>query len=33
MESARVALKQNNPGAVVGAVSKLDRLCGLGMRK
>ena len=33
MESARVGLKQNNPGAVVGAISQLDKLCGLGMRK
>ena len=33
MESARVALKQNNPGAVVGAVAPLDKLCGLGVGK
>ncbi len=33
MESARVGLKQNNPGAVVGAVAQLDKLCGLGIRK
>ena len=33
MESARVALKQNNPGAVVGAISQLDKLCGLGVSK
>jgi len=33
MESARVGLKQNNPGAVVGAISQLDKLCGLGVRK
>ena len=29
MESARMGLAQNNPGAVVGAVSQLDKLCGL----
>ena len=29
MESARMGLSQNNPGAVVGAVSQLDKLCGL----
>ena len=33
MESARVALKQNNPGAVVRAVAQFDKLCGLGVRK
>ena len=33
MESARVALKQNNPGAVVSAVAQFDKLCGLGIRK
>ena len=33
MESARVALKQNNPGAVVGAISQLDKQCGIGIRK
>lgn len=33
MESARVGLKQNNPGDVVGAISQLDKLCGLGVRK
>ena len=33
MRSARVALKQNNPGAVVSAVAQLDKLCGLGVRK
>ena len=29
MESARMGLAQNNPGVVVGAVSQLDKLCGL----
>ena len=29
MESARMGLAQNNSGAVVGAVSQLDKLCGL----
>ena len=29
MESARMGLAQNNPGAVVGAISQLDKLCGL----
>ena len=29
MESARLGLAQNNPGAVVGAVAQLDKLCGL----
>ena len=29
MESARMGLAQNNPGVVVGAVSLLDKLCGL----
>ncbi len=29
MQSARMGLVQNNPGAVVGAVSQLDKLCGL----
>ena len=29
MESARLGLVQNNPGAVVGAVAQLDKLCGL----
>lgn len=29
MESARMGLAQNNPGAVVGAVFQLDKLCGL----
>ena len=33
MGSARVALKQNNPVAVVSAVAQLDKLCGLGVRK
>ena len=31
--SARVALKQNNPAAVVSAVAQFDKLCGLGVRK
>jgi len=31
--SGRLALKQNNLGAVVGAISQLDKLCGLGVRK
>ena len=26
---ARMGLAQNNPGAVVGAISQLDKLCGL----
>ena len=29
MESARLGLAQNNPGAVVGAVAQLDKLCGI----
>ncbi|CAX32026.1 Conserved hypothetical protein [Prochlorococcus marinus str. MIT 9313] len=33
MESARVALKENNPGAVVSNVALFDKLCGLGVRK
>lgn len=33
LPAARVGFKQNNPGAVVGAVAQLDKLCGLGMRK
>ncbi len=33
IESARVGLKQNNPGAVIGAVAQLNKPCGLGMRK
>ncbi|ABM78054.1 Conserved hypothetical protein [Prochlorococcus marinus str. MIT 9303] len=33
IESARVALKQNKPGAVVSAVAQFDKLCGLGVRK
>ena len=31
MESARLGLAQNNPGAVVGAVAQLDKLCGLSL--
>ena len=33
MESARVGLKQKNPGAVVGAIVQLDKKCGIGIRK
>ena len=33
MESARVALKQNNPGAVVSAVAQFEKLYGVGVRK
>ncbi len=33
MQSARVGLKQNNRGAGVCAISQLDKLCGLGVRK
>ncbi len=33
MAAAGVAKQQNNPGAVVGAISQLDKLCGLGIRK
>jgi hypothetical protein len=33
MAAAGVAKLQNNPGAVVGAISQLDKLCGLGVRK
>jgi len=29
MDSARLGLAQNNPGAVVGAVAQLNKLCGL----
>ena len=32
MESARLGLAQNNPGAVVGAVAQLDKLCGLSLQ-
>lgn len=33
MESARLGLAQNNPGAVVGAVAQLDKLCGLSLAR
>ena len=33
MESARLGLAQNNPGAVVGAVAQLDKLCGLSVSR
>ena len=33
MESARLGLAQNNPGAVVGAVAQLDKLCGLSIAR
>lgn len=33
MESARLGLSQNNPGAVVGAVAQLDKLCGLSLER
>ena len=29
IESERMGLAHNNPGAVVGAISQLDKLCGL----
>ena len=31
MESARLGLAPNNPGAVVGALAQLDKLCGLSL--
>ena len=33
MENARLGLAQNNPGAVVGAVAQLDKLCGLSISR
>ena len=33
MESAHLGLAQKNPGAVVGAVAQLDKLCGLSMMR
>ena len=33
MEIARLGLAQNNPGAVVGAVAQLDKLCGLSLAR